>query len=377
MNKEPGNHESGDNFPSGAEVLANEADNFDPEQAMEARAEKEASMSRNEAREATNETGTESENGLENIYSKEYREEMNAPTSDLFTKRQMVIEQQFPALKPLSAEELRRYVSDEAYHDEIDRARKKVPREVAEEHDLLGRMVGRLDDGIDAYLTPDHPRASSSPNYVPTKIEVEGFGSMVVTEWKAEHSKQDLARMRELHEKNSEIVDFSHEAEVDIDAIPDGMQREIETIARDIKEAAEEAEMMDFLPVGENRPKMSVLYDRINNVQAKNLSYAARKELSQRRHEFQRQYMEARDAVELRDINERIKKLQQEKAAVEERQKKYANAGFVFRLFGRLFNPKRAEREENRANSINNEMEELNRRAGSIGERLNGGTGEE
>ena len=355
------NHEEGvdKSLESPMASLAEEADNFDPEQAMEARAEREASMAEDESEKVID----RSEDVDEGLYSREYRERMNTPTSDLFTRRRVVMEEQFPALKPLSPEEIRRYVSDKSYQEKVDRARSEVPREVTEEHDLLGRMINRLDDGVNADLTPDHPWASSEPNYIPTEIEEEGYGTMVVTTWKAGHSKQDLARMRELHEKNSEIIDFSHEGEIDIDSVPEELQEKIESLTGEV-EALKMAELQDFSPSGNNRPKTSEVYDKISELsKVDNLSYTTRKEIRRRAHEFRKQYMEARDAAELRDIDVQIVRLQQEKAKVEERQKKYMNAGFVSRLFSRLFDPRRAEREQGQASYIDDRMEELARQA--------------
>lgn len=305
------------------------------------------------------------ENGSENLYSGEYREQKNAPTIDLFTKRRKLMEEQFSALKPLSLEETRRYLNDPAFQEEIDQARAQVPKGVAEEHDLLGRMVGRLEAGIGANLTPDHPWANSEPNYVPTELAEEGYEGMVVTRWKAEESKKDLERMRELHEKNSEVIDFSKENEVDIDTIPEELQAKIESVSSEL-EALESAELSDFESHGDNRPKASATYDKIFQMTPAGLSYAARKELRKKSYEFQKQYMEAKDAAELRNIDSQMAKLQQEKAEIEERQKQYEDAGVVTKLFNRLFNSGRREREETRAGNIYHQMQELQERAGRI-----------
>ncbi|MBR2710767.1 hypothetical protein IKF02_04070 [Candidatus Saccharibacteria bacterium] len=311
----------------------------------------------------SDELGAEDNGG--DLYSGEYREQKNAPTIDLFTKRRKLIEEQFSALKPLSPEEIRRYLNDPAFQEEIDQARAQVPKGVAEEHDLLGRMVGRLEAGIGANLTPDHPWANSEPNYVPTELAEEGYEGMVVTRWKAEESKKDLERMRELHEKNSEIIDFSRENEVDIDTVPEELQAKIESISSEL-EALESAELSDFESHGDNRPKASATWDKIFQMVPAGLSYAARKELRKKSHEFQKQYMEAKDAAELRNIDSQMARLQQEKAEIEERQKQYEDANVVTKLFNRMFNSKRREEEETRAGNIYHRMQELQERAGRI-----------
>lgn len=364
MNKDmtPRPNEGGEQQTNEANILAAEANGFDESAAREAIEQRKAEMTNNASESEVN----TNEAAREGIYDRGYREQMNAPISDLFTKRKVIIEEQFPALKPLSPEELQRYLHDKDFEKEVDQARSKVPIEVREEHGLLGTMVHRLDDGIYANLTPDHPWANSSQNDVHTLIEEDGYDAMVVTEWKAGHSRQVLARLRELHEQNSKIVDFSHEQEVDIDTIPEELQGELKSLADEV-EALKTANLNDFRPSGNNRPKTAKIYDRIFQLSGVgNLSYAARKEISRKEHEFQKKYMEAEDAARLRSIDAEIAELQKEKAEVEERQKKYANAGFVSKLFGRLFDPKREKREQDRASYIEGRMEELRNKAGTM-----------
>ena len=361
-NMAPNPNEGGEQQNSEPNALAAEANNFDADAAREAIEQRKAEMADGVAEGDTN----ANEATGEGIYSREYREQVNAPVSDLFTKRKVLIEEQFPALKPLSQEEWQRYAEDRDYQDEVKRARDEVPADVVEEHDLLWRMVSRLDDGANADLTPDHPWASSEPNYIPVEIEEDGYGSMVLTKWKAEQSKEALARMKELHEKNSEIIDFSHEQEVDIDSMPEDLQKTIDSIGEELAEL-NSANIRDFHPSGDDRPKTAAVYDKIFGLaKEKNLSFAARKELTRKKHEFEKMYVEARDAAELRSIDAEIAALQKEKAEVEERQKKYANAGFVSRLFNRVFNPRREEKDQNRASDIDNRMEKLRSMANSM-----------
>lgn len=300
----------------------------------------------------------------QNLYETEYREKLNVPTSDLFTKRRVVIEEQFPALRPLSREDTRRYYHDDDFREHVNQLIEKIPGDVREEYFLLGTMVSRLNDGINANLRPDHQLAASEPNYVPVLIDEDGYGKLAVTQWKAEHTRDDLARLRELHEKNSKIVDFSHENEVDIDSFSEDLQKQIEELTEEIS-TLESANYSDFQPSGDKRPKTAVVLDKISNLsRARNLSYEARQTLNRKRNEFQRSYMEAKDAAELREIDARVKKLKQEKAEIEERRAKYENAGFVTKMFGRLFNSNRAK--EERANFIGNSLEQLDKRVGNL-----------
>ena len=277
--------------------LEKEAGNFDPEKAMEAREEKEQETAEKEAGD---------------LYDREYRENVNAPQIDLFTKRRIVIEEQFPALKRLSFEDLRRYNNDRDFQEKIDRERSKVPEDVTKEHNLLGHMVTSLEEGIDAYYTPDHPWANREPFLVPAELAADGYEGMVSTRSHVEDLKKDLAEMQKLHEKNSSIIDFSHEDEIDIDTIPEELQSKFEEIEHDV-EAARSADFSFFEPHGNHRPESFQIDDKIVSIDLKDLSYAVKKELIKKLFELDKRYMEAYDAAEIRSIDARISELQQEK----------------------------------------------------------------
>ena len=310
----------------------------------EDRAETEVGMSQE-----TGQMGGENkaETEVENLYSREYRKQMNVPISDSFTKRRVVMEEQFPGLRPLSSgEELRRYEHDKEYKTKIDQMIDAVPSDVKEEYDLLGLMIGRLEDGISADLRPDDSLAGSEPNSIPMSIAEEGYGEMIVTKWKAEHAKQDLARLKELHEKNSEIVDFSHENEVDLNKSSEDVRKKIEDLKGEI-EALKTAEYRDFESSGDKRPRTAYILDKIADLtRISNLSYEMRRVINQQKYELRKAYLRAEDAAKRRNIDAQIGDSQQGKTRIAERQKKNADAGFVRKMFGRLFDPNRAKREQ-------------------------------
>ena len=107
-NMAPNPNEGGEQQNSEPNALAAEANNFDADAAREAIEQRKAEMADGVAEGDTN----ANEATGEGIYSREYREQVNAPVSDLFTKRRVLIEEQFPALKPLSQEEWQRYAED-------------------------------------------------------------------------------------------------------------------------------------------------------------------------------------------------------------------------------------------------------------------------
>ena len=300
----------------------------------------------------------------EELYSKEYREGVNVPQCDLFMKRRAVIAERFPALKPMSQEEEKKYLGDEEFRETKKRAIEEVPKDIRDEYDLLGTMVGRMEDGIRVGRS-----RSSNPEPTLTSREIKSEdGSFIVTEWKAEETETDLARLHELHEKNSQSIDFSHENDVDIDSIPEDLQNNIERLEQDIA-ALETASAEDFEPVAGKRPKTAKIYDQILGLsKTGNLSYATRKKLNGLRNAFERQYIMAEDGAKLRQIDAGIAELQSEKAEIVARQTKYDNAGFVGKMFQRLVHSKRMREDQDRLDTIDSRTGVLRGQASKITE---------
>ena len=104
------------------------------------------------------------------------------------------------------------------------------------------------------------------------------------------------------------------------------------------------------------------MYDAIEEITAVNyddMSYEARKQLKKTRYELEKQYIQTRDAFELRRINSDIRELQKEKTAIEARQKEYKNAGFVKRLFRRLVRPNEIDKTQSRLESFDASVAKL------------------
>ena len=312
--------------------------------------------------------GESAEKVTGSLYEREYREKLNHGKCDLFSKRRCVIAEQFPALKPETPEERERRRLDPEYRAQQEQAYAEVPDDVRLEYRLLGLAIGRLESGIDANLNPEHPLAGSEPNLIPVEIHTHE-GPLVVTQWKAKEATKDLAEMQKLHEKNSQIIDFSRESEVDIDTVPEHLEKEVTSLAEDIK-TLDTARSSDFKSVDGNRPKTAEILYRILDISGSdNISLDLRRKINQIRNEFMWRYSEARDAAEIRNIDERIEQLKTEKAEIEERRQKDQSSTAVARMFRRLIRPYEARDDEDRLNEISYQTNYWNEQAGILRQR--------
>lgn len=301
------------------------------------------------------------------IYDYEYRKKVNEPVHDLLAKRRAIILKQFPALVR-SNEDTIKAVHDPDYAAKIRAELDKIPKDIQDEFYISGRIMGRLQAGIFANLTPDHKYATSEPDYVPREVKTEK-GSVISTVWRADITERDLARLQELHEKNSQIIDFSHEDEVDIDTIPEDVQQTVSELRAEL-EALKTTDIADFKWRGKERPKTATVFDKIYKVSPNDqMSLETQMQINATRHELMRQYILAENAAEIRDIDRRIVDLQAEKESIAERQEQAKSAKTIARLFQRLTRPnleqelsRKSEEIDSRIAKMQKEIEEIQQR---------------
>lgn len=303
-----------------------------------------------------------------NIYDYEYRRKVNEPVHDLFAKRRSIILKAYPALD-MSLKDLGRYCNDSKYQAERQAEIDKVPKEVKDEFYLMARLMGRLRDGIAADLTPGHEWAGSEPNYVPKEVKTETI-TVVSTVWKASETEIDLARLQELHEKSSEFVDFSHEDEENIETVPGEIEQSIAELKEEIK-SLDTANFSDFRSWGDERPKTSAIFDKIFGIRpTEQMSLEKRAEITRARKEFEKQYVLAELAAEIRDIDSNIAQLQADKEEIATRQEKIKKANSVTRFFLRLTRPNLEDELDNQYDRVSSIIGEQQKRVDELRDRI-------